>query len=267
MRPEHENPPEIFYNDREAQKYTENSRIREIQVSMTERALELLELEDRKCLILDIGSGSGLSGETITENGHVWIGMDISLSMLKVAQDREVEGDLLLQDIGEGLGFRPGSFDGAVSISCLQWLCNADHKSHIPKKRLNRFFNSLFVALRHGAKAVLQFYPENDEQMNMITSCALKAGFTGGVVVDFPESTRKKKYFLTLSVGGTLLIPQGLTDDSSTSRNISQKKMQKKRGNVKDRDWVLRKKEARRRKGDIVPPDTKYTARKRRVQF
>jgi len=32
----------------------------------------------------------------------------------EVALEREVEGDLFLQDIGQGLGFRPGSFDGAI---------------------------------------------------------------------------------------------------------------------------------------------------------
>lgn len=32
----------------------------------------------------------------------------------EVALDRDVEGDLFLQDIGQGLGFRPGSFDGAI---------------------------------------------------------------------------------------------------------------------------------------------------------
>ena len=33
---------------------------------------------------------------------------------LEVALEREVEGDLFLPDIGQGLGFRPGSFDGAI---------------------------------------------------------------------------------------------------------------------------------------------------------
>ncbi|KAI3661161.1 hypothetical protein MP638_005598 [Amoeboaphelidium occidentale] len=31
--------------------------------------------------------------------------------------------------------------------------------------------------------------------------------------------------------------------------------------------WVLRKKESRRKKGDVVQPDTKYTARKRKPRF
>ena len=31
-----------------------------------------------------------------------------------MALEREVDGDLFLQDIGQGFGFRPGSFDGAI---------------------------------------------------------------------------------------------------------------------------------------------------------
>lgn len=51
---------------------------------MAERAIELLALPDDNVsrLLLDIGCGSGLSGEVITEMGHNWIGVDISESML-----------------------------------------------------------------------------------------------------------------------------------------------------------------------------------------
>ncbi|CAF5036493.1 unnamed protein product, partial [Rotaria magnacalcarata] len=45
---------------------------------------------------------------------------------------REVEGDLVLGDIGYGMPFRAGSFDGAISISALQWLCQADKSYHNP---------------------------------------------------------------------------------------------------------------------------------------
>ena len=64
-----------------------------------------------------------------------------------MAQEREVEGDLILHDMGEGLGFRPGTFDGAISVSALQWLCNADRKTHHPPKRLYRFFSSLYACM------------------------------------------------------------------------------------------------------------------------
>ncbi len=73
-----------FYNEDEAQKYTSNTRMMEIQSDMTGRALELLALpEDRPpSLILDLGCGSGLSGECIEEHGHFWVGVDISKAML-----------------------------------------------------------------------------------------------------------------------------------------------------------------------------------------
>eukprot|EP01052_Picozoa_sp_SAG31_P029972 SAG31_NODE_3032_length_4764_cov_2.873526_1_plen_161_part_00 len=93
-RPEHTAPPEIFYNDIEAKKYTQNSRMIQIQRTMTERAIELLALpEDSSLLLCDIGCGSGLSGEVLEEAGHGWVGCDISEAMLGVAVSRDNEGD------------------------------------------------------------------------------------------------------------------------------------------------------------------------------
>jgi len=69
------------------------------------------------------------------------------ISIPDVALEREVEGDLLLGDLGQGLPFRAGAFDGAVSISALQWLCNADKTCHNPAKRLFKFFSSLYACL------------------------------------------------------------------------------------------------------------------------
>ena len=60
-RPEHLAPPEIFYNDIEAEKYTKNTRMMQIQNEMSERAMELLALpDDEPSFILDIGCGSGM---------------------------------------------------------------------------------------------------------------------------------------------------------------------------------------------------------------
>lgn len=70
-RPELSAPPELFYDDTEAAKYTKSSRVMEIQEKLTLRALELLALEDDGTpkMILDVGCGSGLSGEVLTEEG------------------------------------------------------------------------------------------------------------------------------------------------------------------------------------------------------
>jgi 18S rRNA (guanine1575-N7)-methyltransferase len=112
--------------------------------------------------------------------------------------------------MGQGVPFRAGTLDGAISVSALQWLCNADTKAHNPVRRLYRFFASLYAALvrlpravtsdvftftiqNRGTRAVFQFYPENEAQVDLITRQAMRAGFTGGLVVDYPNSTKAKK--------------------------------------------------------------------------
>lgn len=93
-RPEHSAPPEVFYNEDEARKYTSNSRMMAIQAALTQRALELMALpqDGNPRLLLDLGCGSGLSGEALSEAGHQWVGFDISAAMLDVAVEREVGG-------------------------------------------------------------------------------------------------------------------------------------------------------------------------------
>lgn len=271
-RPEHLAPPEIFYNEDEAKKYTQNSRIMEIQEQMSERAIELLVLpEDTPCFVLDLGCGSGLSGSVLEENGHYWVGMDISTAMLDVAVDREVEGDLLLGDMGQGCPFKAGSFDGAISISALQWLCNADKSHHKPVQRLYKFFSTLYACLSRSARAVLQFYPENGDQMELVTTQAMKAGFYGGVVVDYPNSTKAKKFFLVLMTGGNVPLPKGLgTEGAAQGVDYAKReRLKNQRGKpLKSvKSWIQDKKDRRRRQGRNVRPDSKYTGRKRSGRF
>ncbi|EEB20038.1 conserved hypothetical protein [Pediculus humanus corporis] len=262
-RPEHQAPPEVFYNDVEARKYTENSRMINIQVSMSERAIELLALPDRPCFLLDLGCGSGLSGSVLEEQGHTWVGLDISQAMLNIAKEREIEGDVILSDLGEGIPFRAGSFDGAISISALQWLCNADKATHKPTKRLYKFFSTLFSAMSRTARVVLQFYPENSMQIELITAQAMKAGFFGGVVVDFPNSTKAKKFFLVLMTGGAVELPKGLGEENTNEIDYTNKreKFQKMKGKCPKRsvEWILQKKERRRQQGRKTCFDSKYS--------
>ena len=103
-------------------------------------------------------------------------------------------------DVGQGFSFRSGIFDGAISVSALQWLCVAAKKSHRPYKRLVRFFSSLYNCLSGTSRAVFQFYPLNMEQTQMITDAAMKCGFGVGLMVDNPNSTKNKHTFLILTV-------------------------------------------------------------------
>jgi len=46
--------------------------------------------------------------------------------------------------------------------------------------------------------------------MELVTEQAMKAGFYGGIVVDFPNSAKAKKYFLVLMTGGADQLPEAL---------------------------------------------------------
>ncbi|KAL5999230.1 hypothetical protein ACLOJK_040680 [Asimina triloba] len=259
-RPELTAPPEFFYNQVEARKYTTSSRIIEIQAKLSERALELLALPNDGIprLLLDID----------------------------VALEREADGDLLLGDMGQGLCVRPGVFDGAISISAVQ-LCDSE-PFEVPiilgSMEVLKYVRGRCLA--RGARAVLQLYPENEAQLALITTSAMRSGFGGGAVVDYPHSTRAKKYFLVLTCGPPSLSTihpkaKGEDDNSSSDDNSSDeenqtvgisdrhrpRKKQKVTKKGRGREWVLKKKEQMRMKGHSVPPDTKYTARKRKSRF
>lgn len=201
--------------------------------------------------------------------------MDISPSMLDIALQRDVEGDLFLADIGQGVPFRAGTFDAAISISAIQWLCNAETSDVSPEGRLRRFFDGLYAALKRGARAVCQFYPKNDAQRSMIAGAAIKAGFGAGLLEDDP-GTKNSKVYLVLTVGGGGLqgditgVVDGMDDvDVLDARKKARQEGMKSAGADKkgSKAWIMRKKEQMSKKGKVVKANSKYTGRKRRVQF
>ena len=50
--------------------------------------------------------------------------------------------------------------------------------------------NHFNILQRRGAKAVFQFYPENDFQMDLIDRQAQSAGFSSALLTDFPNSSK-----------------------------------------------------------------------------
>jgi 18S rRNA (guanine1575-N7)-methyltransferase len=277
-RPEGTRAPDLYYDEKEAQKYNSSSRIINIQAEIAQRAIELLALPpSRPSYILDIGCGSGLSGQELEEAGHYWVGCDISRDMLNVAAERESEtGDFIQHDMGLGLPYRPGTFDGVVSISAIQWLCYSDANNQDPKLRLNRFFSSLYTVLKRDAKAILQFYPENSEQAVLIAQSASRVGFSGGLLVDYPNSSKAKKFYLCLSFERSYKVPKALGGSgagvemvgrATASSRERERKGSSKWKNPKDKEWVQKKKTRMRAQGKTVKTDSKFTGRKRSSGF
>ena len=180
QRPERTGAAEKFYSKSEASKYEQNSRMATTQRHLAERALHLIDLKEGvPALILDVGCGTGYSGRPLEKAGHTWIGTDISDNMLSAARAPTRRRDVVCADVGVGLGFRKGSFDGVVSVSAVQWLCVATRPEHDPYKRCRKFFIGLHAVLAPNARAALQIYPEEPTHMEMLRDAALKAGFEG----------------------------------------------------------------------------------------
>ena len=128
----------------------------------------------------------------------------------------------------------------------------------------------------------------------MITNAAMKNGFTGGLIVDYPNSQKAKKYYLFLMAGYSdeimneakeVIMPRAKTEDDDDSDednsesdnemvDIKGKQRQKKNGiqkhdkykthgKVKDKSWIMKKKERQRKQGKNVKRDSKYSGRKR----
>mmetsp|Transcript_69443 Transcript_69443/g.163240 ORF Transcript_69443/g.163240 Transcript_69443/m.163240 type:complete len:108 (+) Transcript_69443:367-690(+) len=107
----------------------------------------------------------------------------------------------------------------------------------------------------------------------MVTQAAMRCGFTGGLLVDYPHSTKAKKYYMVLfagHVGGMQPMPQALGtegDDDAAAFGGDRARNKRRHEGPSKKDWVVHKKARQRMQGREVRPDTKYTARKRRPKF
>ena len=148
-------------------------------------------------------------------------------------------------NLNTGLPFQPATFDGVISISAIQWVCYAESNLQDPRQRLLRFFASLYSVMKRHAKAILQFYPENPEQALLIAQTASKVGFTGGLVIDYPNSSKAKKYYLCLSFERSYSVPKALGTGSVGVEVVNKTSLKKIRAGKKvmnTKEWIMAKK-------------------------
>lgn len=100
----------------------------------------------------------------------------------------------------------------------------------------------------------------------MITTAAQRAGFGGGLVVDYPNSRKARKMYLCLMVGQQE-IPKALDGDQMDvdeetmekrrdeiknerrRRREARRKTKKGKKDVKAKEWILKKKDVYRTRG------------------
>ncbi|MHA1277022.1 MAG: class I SAM-dependent methyltransferase [Candidatus Helarchaeota archaeon] len=184
--------PEVYYTEERAKQYDQNSRIQKIQREMTLRALEILEL-DAPALILDLGCGTGISMQTLVEVGHTVKGIDIAKPMLTIARNRGL--DVIYGDFTVQIPFETNFFDYVISISTLQWIFHGFRPKIIYEKG-RQAATEVSRVLKEKGKAIFQFYPKNEAQLDLAGRIFKKAHFQVIKIIDEPNIPKRKKVFL-----------------------------------------------------------------------
>lgn len=74
--------------------------------------------------VLDAGCGAGHLSEELADRGATVVGLDVSHEMLTYARERAPDADFVRADLGSGLPFGDGAFDGIASSLAFHYVKN-----------------------------------------------------------------------------------------------------------------------------------------------
>ncbi len=75
---------------------------------------------DQDLLVLDIGCGTGLSGQVLAETGFTRIeGCDINPDMLEIAKSRNIYDNIWLEDVRKPMNFEDGLYDAITAVGSI----------------------------------------------------------------------------------------------------------------------------------------------------
>ena len=152
-------------------------------------------------LILDLGCGTGFSSEILIEKGYKVIGIDILSDMLLKIKEKksiyqELHGlELILADINY-LPFKNEKFDHIVSISAYNFIINEIHNPRNKINILNNTANALNKILKDQGRIVIEFYPENEKDLELFNKSFINNGFEGFMVKGNPRQQAGQTFLL-----------------------------------------------------------------------
>ncbi len=187
VRPEDEKTVGYYYDDREAERYAKSNSMRKIQEQLTLRAIELAKFP-LGSKVIDAGCGAGFSAIILREIGYKVYAFDLLQQFVEKCKEKGFAakvGDL------RKFPFK-GKFDGIVSISALQWV-SAKGMNEVAKVAWE-----FWKHLKKNGKAVIQFYPKSETELNAVAREFKIVGFKTIVITDNPRNARKRKVFLML---------------------------------------------------------------------
>ncbi len=161
----------------------------------------LLLKNDKSFLVLDLGCGTGFSSEVLIENGFRVIGVDVLLDMLSKAREKKVlyqkfrNLNLVLADINF-LPFRKNTMNFIISISAYNFITQGRDNFNDKTKLLNNTAKSIKKILKKKGRIIIEFYPENEKELNLFNKSFINNGFEGFLVKTNPRQKSGQTFLL-----------------------------------------------------------------------
>jgi len=180
--------PSLYYTEDEIERYARSSTMKKVQHKIAMRILQILNLK-KKSLILDLGSGPGLTAEVYRDDGHIVVCLDVLEKMLNKAKEKGFE--CVKGDMRDLINLFPNrKFDAIVSASAIQWLKNEEDIESLAK--------GIFHIMKNDACCIIQFYPKTEQELKVFAYMFKKMGFSAEIIIDQPDNPKKRTIFLVL---------------------------------------------------------------------
>jgi SAM-dependent methyltransferase len=152
-------------------------------------------------LILDLGCGTGFSTEVLIDIGYNVVGIDILMDMLEKAVHKTHNlseftiFDLLLASIIQP-PLRPSMFHHIISVSAYNFITYGKTEISEVQQTLNSTAKYLNRLLKKEGRIVIEFYPNNDKELNLFVSSFTRNKFDGFFIKNNPQQKAGKTFLL-----------------------------------------------------------------------
>jgi ubiquinone/menaquinone biosynthesis C-methylase UbiE len=156
--------------------------------------------KDLPLTILDLGCGTGFSSLMLVEVGFRVIGVDILPDMLSKANKKIKMLDLnnimlILADINY-LPLRNHSIHFITSISAYNFIIHDKNSRRNKRMIVNNTARYISKILKINGRMVIEFYPENDEELKLFSASFIENGFEGFMVKNIPKQKSGQTFLL-----------------------------------------------------------------------
>ncbi len=161
-------------------------------------------LDKKPYLVLDLGCGTGFSSEILIDSGLKVIGVDLLFDMLIKAKSKishlENGSNLyfILADM-KYLPIRSKSINHIISISAYNFILHEKKDYKDRNKTVNNTAKSLKRILKSNGRMIIEFYPNNEEELNLFRSSFTDNGFNGFMIKQNPKQMRGQTFLLLKS--------------------------------------------------------------------